>query len=635
LHLIESADSQNDTKFTSVFNTINHTKTAMGKRLLKQRLLMPTISKKILNERYDRIEQLMSTYTKYEELLKGITDLDRIYRKMASKKLHPYEMANIQDSFIGILKVLKKGKTIFNIDQALIDEFSNFFEDYETTFDTESLKTGKLGSAKRSYFNEGISENVDAIEETISNNRALLEEIAEAISNKIDKNKSCIIIAHNNNDGYHMKTTTLRFKKLSKKTIITLESGDTITYDDLVITTLKNTVKITCPYTDDLSEQIVNAESELSNVITTEYLNILETWSETYADLFSKVSHIIADIDFTMNGAKVATMYGYNKPIIENSSNNHSYIIAEGLRHPIIERIVTKTEYVSNDVTIGVDNCGMIIYGVNMSGKSSLLRSIGTAVVMAQAGMYVSAKKFQYYPFTKILSKITVQDNPFKGQSLFMVEMEEVNNMLRRGDERTLVLSDELCSSTETSSAHAIVACTLKKLADKKVNFIFSTHLHELQKIPEIKNNPSIKIVHFKVSIKDSQMIFDRTLQDGGIPDTYGLEIAQALGLPTDFIKEAFVIRDYLKQNNTEIVSTKKSKYNKDIYMDHCTFCGTNKSLETHHIYFQCTSDNAGLVKAGLHKNQQFNLAVVCRDCHIKIHQNELALGVEKLKITI
>lgn len=642
LHLIDSSEYSGDNKFTSVFNTINHTKTAMGKRLLKHRLLMPTTSKKILNNRYDKIAALMVDYKKYEELLKGITDIDRIYRKMASKKLHPYEMANIKDSLIGIFNVLTRGQTIFNIEQQIIDDVSNLLKEYEATFDHDSLKNGKLGSTKRSYFNSGISENVDLIGNTIKTNLALLDNIAEILSNNIDKNKTCIGIDFNNNDGYHLKTTVLRFKKLSDKLTIKLESGQVIKYDELSTKILTNTVKITCPYTDNLSNNIIKAESELNNVVNQEYLRVLEKWSDKYAELFSQVSNLIADIDFTMNGAKVATMYGYNKPIITKPNNKsgtkYSYIIAEELRHPIIERIVTKTEYISNNVTIGIDNCGLIIYGVNMSGKSSLLRSVGTAIVMAQAGMYVSAKKFQYYPFTKILSKITVQDNPFKGQSLFMVEMEEVNNMLRRGDERTLILSDELCSSTETSSAHAIVACTLKKLAEKNVNFIFATHLHELQKIPEIKNNAAIKIVHFKVTIKDSQMIFDRILQDGGIPDTYGLEIAQAIGLPTDFIKDAFLIRDYLKQNNTEIVSTKKSRYNKDIYMDHCTFCGTNKSLETHHIREQHKSNSVGLITTDeciIQQDQHFNLMVVCRDCHMKIHQNELKVEEKKLKIKL
>jgi hypothetical protein len=124
-------------------------------------------------------------------------------------------------------------------------------------------------------------------------------------------------------------------------------------------------------------------------------------------------------------------------------------------------------------------------------------------------------------------------------------------------------------------------------------------------------------------------MIFDRTLQEGWIPDTYGLEIAQALGLPKDFIKEAFEIRNDIKT----ILPTKKSRYNKNVYMHNCSYCGTDKCLETHHIYFQCTANKEGLIEGGIQKNQQFNLLVVCKDCHIKIHKKEIELGVKKLVI--
>jgi len=624
LHLVESSvvDDYGDSKFTSVFNTINQTRTAMGHRLLKYRLLMPSTSKKLLNERYERIENTLPVYKKLDGMLKGICDMDRKCRKMAAKRLHPYELAAMRDSFMSIIDVLENGKELYDIDSDIIDEFSEFYEEYEATFDRAKMKTGKIGMTKGSYFNEGVSEKVDEAENMIIEYRELLEEVAKAISDKIDENKMCVSIMHNTTDGYYMKTTLIRYKNMTKEDI-ELES-DTIEFDNLEIVKLKNVVKITCPKIRKISKKLTGAQFKLNSIITEAYLDILEEWSNKYSSMLFKVADLIGEVDFIVNAAKISKMYGYVRPIITKSSQ--SYVKASKLRHPVIERIVTKTEYISNDVEIGVENCGMILYGVNMSGKSSLLRSIGTAVVMAQAGMYVSASKFEYYPFTNIISKITVQDNPFKGQSLFMVEMNEVNNMLRRGDERTLVLSDELCSSTETSSAHAIVACTLKKLADKNVKFIFSTHLHELQKIPAIKNDKNIKTMHFQVSVNDSEMIFDRTLKEGGIPDTYGLEIAKALGLPTDFIKDAFDIRDYLKENNSEILSTKKSKYHKGVFMHNCTHCGTNKSLETHHIKEQHTANDEGLISTDeycINKNQKFNLIVLCRSCHMKMHSNK------------
>lgn len=582
----------------SLFEVLDCNRTVMGKRLLKSRLLMPTSSKKVLRSRYARIEK-MKNYEEYEEKLKNIVDIDRTLRKMATRKMQPYEFAQCRDSFSSIAELLKLGKDNFDISKSIIVEFDEFCKRFDETFIIEELKVAKLQNVKNSYFRAGVSQAVDAIEEKIKKNKESLEAFAQKLE--------YATLAYTATDGYYYKTTPLRYKKIAKK------------HPDLTASVLTNTVKISTPETDILSAETIEAESQLSEIITQEYLNIITLWSES--DLLYRVSNIIAEIDFTQSAAKVAKLYGYTKPML--LKKGPSQLKAKKLRHPIIERIVTKSHYVSNDVELGVDKNGMIVYGVNMSGKSSLLRSIGTAVVMAQAGLFVSAESFEFYPYKQILSKITVQDNPFKGQSLFMVEMEEVHNMIRRGDNRTLVLSDELCSSTETSSAHAIVACTLKSLADKGVNFVFSTHLHELQRIPQIRDNAKIAIMHFKVTVKDSQMHFDRTLQSGGIPDTYGLEIAQAIGLPTDFIKEAFTIRDNLKNSNPSILSTKKSRYNSQIYMDKCSLCGTTKALDTHHIQEQHTATKEGLIvseTAVIQKNQAFNLLVVCRDCHQKIH---------------
>ena len=642
LHLIEQNSSVSEvrnSKFKSLFGILNKTRTPMGKRLLRSRLLMPTTNIDILEDRYAKIAELKENYEEYDTLLRGMADVDKKYRKMVLKRLHPYELANLQDTFISIQKILEKGQDTFNIDQTVIDEFNKFCQSYENTFDHSRLQGSKLGQTKNSYFKEKVCAKVDKIQKNITSNSIILNELAKKLSDVIDKKNIAVKIEYNMNDKHHLKTTRLRFAKVKKTFNCTLSDGTVVNYENFKVNKLKNTVKISSDFILATSRKITKAQFELGPTITTEYFAILDKWEKKWGQNIMTISRIIAEIDFTMNAAKVAKEYDYYKPVISNEQNGRSFLSATALRHPIVERIVTTTNYVSNDVEIGSDgHYGTILYGVNMSGKSSLLRSIGTAVVMAQAGMFVAAENFIYYPFHSIISKITVQDNPFKGQSLFMVEMEEVNNMLRRANENSLVLSDELCSSTETSSAHAIVACTLKKLAEMKVNFIFSTHLHELQKIPVIINNQFIQIMHFKVRIKDGEMIFDRHLQNGGIPDTYGLEIAGALGLPKEFMKEAFEIRDFLKQEKREILSTKHSGYNKDVFMHQCALCGTNKALETHHILFQCTANKNGIIKNNdgpIHKNQQFNLIVVCRDCHIRIHKKEFNLKVKKLRVKI
>jgi DNA mismatch repair protein MutS len=632
LHLVEknSATDYGTSKIRSLFGLINKTRTAMGKRLLRSRILMPTTDVDELEYRYALIRCLLDSYEDYDTILRDIADIELKYRKMSSKKLHPYELANLNDTFMSIKLLLELAEDTFYIEENTTNLFDMFYEEYINTFDLEILAEYKLNNVKNSYFNVGICPEVDEIQECISENYGLLNEIAEKLSAIIGP----VTIECSLNDKFYFKTTNTRFNKVSNTFKCRLSDGTIIKYADFQITKLKSVTKLSSKYIDEKGKLIVSAQRRLIPTINAKYFDTLQKWCIKYSSMFSNISQTIAEIDFTMSAAKVAVENKYVEPIIVPSDKG-SFSRAKNLRHPIIEKLVTKTPYVNNDVEINIDK-KIILYGVNMAGKSSLLRSQGMAVVMAQAGMYVAASFFEFYPFKSIISKITVQDNYFKGQSLFMVELEEINNMLRRGDKHTLVLSDELCSSTETSSAHAIVASTLKTLSSKNVNFIFSTHLHELQYIPEIENDKTIEILHFGVTVKDNEMIFDRKLQKGGIKDTYGLEIAGALGLPKDFVKDAFNIRDALRGENGKN-ATRESRYSKNVFMKECSLCKSAKSLETHHILFQCTAKNGVIIhdNAPVGVHQDFNLMVVCRECHIRIHKLQEKVEIKPLSIKI
>jgi DNA mismatch repair protein MutS len=649
LHLVEknSTSDFGTSKIRSLFGLLNKTRTAMGKRLLRSRLLMPTTDVDELEYRYALIGCLLLNYEDYDIILRDIADIELKYRKMSSKKLHPYELANLNDTFVSIKLLLELAEDTFYIEENVTSLFDMFYEEYINTFNLEILAEYKLNNVKNSYFKESVCPEVDEIQECISENYGLLNEIVEKLSAiigpihtkcyeetpKTNNPNLSVTIDSNLNDKFYLKTTNIRFNKVPKTFKCKLSDGSIIKYADFQVTKLKSVTKLSLKYIDDKGKLISDAQRKLIPTINAKYFDTLQKWCVKYSSMFASISQTVALIDFTMSAAKVAVENKYVEPLI--SKSEHSFFKAKNLRHPIIEKIVTKTPYVNNDFEIGTDHKGSIIYGVNMSGKSSLLRSIGMSVIMAQSGMYVPASSFEFYPFNSIISKITVQDNYFKGQSLFMVELEEINNMLRRGDNHTLVLSDELCSSTETSSAHAIVASTLKTLSFKNVNFIFSTHLHELQHIPEIKNDKNLKILHFGVTVKNNEMIFDRKLQKGGITDTYGLEIAGALGLPKDFIKDAFNIRDTLRGENTE--STKESRYSKNVFMKECSLCKSTKSLETHHILFQCTAKNGIIIhdNAPIHVHQDFNLMVVCRECHIRIHKLQEKVEIKPLSIKL
>ena len=212
-------------------------------------------------------------------------------------------------------------------------------------------------------------------------------------------------------------------------------------------------------------------------------------------------------------------------------------------------------EYIPNDIELSED--GILLYGTNACGKSTLMKSVGIAIVMAQAGFYVPCESFIYYPYTQIFTRILNNDNMFKGLSSFAVEMSELRSLLLRGNKRSLILGDELCSGTENISALAIVSAGLKRLNDIQCSFIFTSHLHQLMDLPEIHQLERLNVYHMKIIYDQEKdiLIYDRQLEKGSGPAIYGLEVCKAMGLDNDFISFARKIQLQITGNKQTLLS--------------------------------------------------------------------------------
>ena len=322
-----------------------------------------------------------------------------------------------------------------------------------------------------------------------------------------------------------------------------------------------------------------------------------------------------------------------NQSLLDNSTvqlddfQSKSYVEFTELRHPIVEQLIkNKYEYIPHSLTLGKDTNGIMLYGLNSAGKSVLMKAIGISIIMAQCGFYVPAKKFKYYPYNALYTRITGTDNIFKGLSSYMLEMTELNCIIKRADNRTLIIGDEICRGTEQISGNIIVASTIIKLLNQKSNFIFATHLHDIMNLEQIKVRNDIKAYHLSVSYKDGQLFYDRQLKEGVGDRIYGITIAE------------YVIND--KEFKNIMVNFKKdildnkitySKYNPKLLMDKCAVCGTpgtdKNRLITHHINFQKDCEN-GVVKDKpyINKNDEINLVCICEKCHEKVHHGNLVI---------
>lgn len=607
----------------TLLSIINHTKTKMGFRLLRERLLHPITDIDEIEQRYDLIEKVMHShrFEAYENKLKCIIDLEKKFRKLALNKLHPYELANLQTSFKNSLDLLRFSISDFNVDEKIIDDFSNFINDYEKTFNIKEMEYFGLNNIKSSFFNKGVDKEIDKLNSKIDTIKNIFIQVASELSRLIDNGYDDLIkIGSNDKEGYHLTTTCKRWETIKKKewTSKVAYNGKNLVFKltDMTVKKLTNSVKITSPLLEKLSDILLSKISNIKILVKNQYLVKLENYEKIFGNNFREVVKTIGEIDLVNSCAVISNKYVYTRPHIDRSIKK-SFVKFQELRHPIIERIQSEKEYVTNDI----ENCNILLYGLNSSGKSSLIRAVGTNIILAQMGMFVSAKEMNFYPFKNLLCKISTTDNLFKGQSTFIVEMLELKNILKKADNSSLVLCDELTSGTETKSATGIVASTLLRLVERESNFIFTTHLHSLVDFEDISNNSGIDIYHFNIKISDKNVEYERKLIKGSGDDTYGIEIANALGLDSQFIKKAFEFRSKLDGINAEILSNKRSRYNKKVIVDACEKCGTKKNLHTHHISHQKDSNKNGNI-GHFHKNTPHNLMILCETCHAKIHKN-------------
>ena len=611
----------NTTKFSSLLKVIDKTVTNMGKRLLRERLLRPTTNVEILNKRYDMIDKMFPLQGKFEKILGEISDLEKKHRKVYLEKLTPIEFYMLSFSYKSVLSLLKiTNKVITNKNLKKIKaRFSKFVSECNEIFNLDKLSdVTSLGNIQCSLFNVGIYEEIDEIQYKIAEVKKHLNELSIEYGTVADnKNRlTAVKLVFNDKEGYHFTTTMLRAKKISKE------------YPDLTINTFKNMAKI---FSGDImthSKTLRLLESQIGELVKEKYLAALKRLFSSYHETLRRVIKIVAELDVVCSCAKVSKEYVYSRPIIDKKEKG--FLTIKGLRHPIVERII-HSEYITNDISLGDKEYGMLLYGTNASGKSTTIRAVGDTIVMAQSGMFVPCSHLTFSPFSNIVSKISRNDNLFKGESTFLTEMYEMRNMLKRAGPNSLILADELCSGSESLSATSLVASAMFSLIKNQSTFIFSTHLHSLMELESVKNLEKLSVKHFSVNINEGKISYDRKLKNGHGETLYGLEIANALDLGSDFMMKAFEIRSILEKKENVILSTKKSKYNSSIYVHECLNCKKQERevgpLHTHHLNQQKDADKCGVIKGKtFHKNVDHNLVVLCSKCHLNVHRGILTI---------
>ncbi|MCJ7636539.1 MAG: hypothetical protein MUO21_03535 [Nitrososphaeraceae archaeon] len=580
LNILEnsSIDTAN-AMFKCLFDVINNSSTAIGRRFLKNTIINPLTDIKEIQLRYDCTEELLKDdlYLKLEKCLSGILDIEKLGRKLFLTYIQPYELGNLIENLDGINEIYKLViKTTFNSQycpkKEIIKDLDNFIKELNKTFDVDELKKQCINDINGSFFKKGAFPNIDDIQSKVVNNIQSMEEICsvlssyvnDTVSSKFGKNIDKIQLKRNDRDGYYLCLTKRRAdmlkKELEKHKTIKINNSLSITPDKLEFKELvKGNTKIFFTDLGKTSDDVLIMKEKLINLVKKTYINVLVSYGSKYKTMFRELTKFISVIDFIKSNAKTAKKYNYCKPEIIANKNYGSFD-AKKLRHPIGERLRPDVEYVPHDIKLSED--GILLFGLNSSGKSTISKAIGLAIIMAQSGLYVSAESYKFSPYNSVFARITGHDNIFKGQSQFELEMTELSAILKRNSSKTLVIGDEVCRGTEHTSGNTIVATTLIMLATSGCSFIFATHLHEIAEMKRIQDLENLKIFHLEVrydKVKDA-LIFDRLLKPGPGSKIYGLTVAKYIIKDDKFMKLAQEIKNELMGIPNEVLTEKTSK---------------------------------------------------------------------------
>lgn len=655
LNITEDLNNPHKSKYRSLFHVINKTSTAMGERFLKYQLLSPDTDIGRIQQKYEQIENfiLNNYYEKITHFLDNIKDIERIQRKMQLGIIKPFELPMLVSSCESIFEMIiniKETKNNVLIDllpsSKVITEISNFLKYIENTFKLNELDKCSNYDFKTNIFNEGIHEDIDNLHENVNNVYNKIEIFREHLDNLIKTTSThCIHIKKNRKDGHYLQLSNANALKLKNKLekLKVINVGKTqIDINSIQFKEATKVTKIIIPIEENKEDDSdVDYEKQFADLNKKYFLEEMENLQTVFQTMFKELNVFVSKVDFLKSGAKVAKMYGYVKPIIVNDKkNSKSFIRAHNLRHPIIERIIDY-EYVPHDVELGKSLHGMLLFGINAAGKSSLMKAIGLSTVLAQAGLFVPAEKYEYYPYTSLYTRIAGDDNIFRGLSSFTLELVEVNAILKRSGPNTLVIGDEVCRGTENISGNALVASTIITLANSGSSFIFATHLHELLKIKRIQALENVKPFYLDViyDTKTKSLIYDRTLKEGSCDQIYGLVVAQFIIQDKNFIDIALEIKNELLESYGSMLGAGKvSNYNSNVIVYKCLTCGKcDKNmcvtfLESHHIGFQkdCIDGFVGN-KKHIKKNQEANIAILCQECHDKVHFGKIIIDGYKM----
>ncbi len=518
----------------SLLWVLDKTKTAMGARLLRSCIEQPLIEKEEMEKRLDAIQELNQDSISRDEIreyLNPIYDLERLLSKVTYKTANPRDLIAFRNS----LQMLPPIKTVLSAFQkeelTKIREQIDGLEDIYRLIEKAIIDEPPLSIREGGMIKDGFDETIDRLRSAKHDGKQWLAQLEEE-----DRERTGIKnlkIKYNKVFGYYFEVTN--------------SYKDLVPEDYIRKQTLANAERYTTPRLKELEDTILNAEDKLQTLEYDVFCKIRDTIAQELVRI-QNTAKAVAKLDVYASLSLVSERNHYVRPKL----NEKGVIDIKDGRHPVVEQMITNDMFVANDTYL--DNgihCISVITGPNMAGKSTYMRQTALIVLMAQIGCFVPARSANIGIVDRIFTRVGASDDLASGQSTFMVEMNEVANILRNATSKSLLILDEIGRGTSTFDGLSIAWAVIEHISNRKLlgaKTLFATHYHELTELEGKMNN----VNNYCIAVKEcgDDIVFLRKIVKGGADKSYGIQVAKLAGVPDMVIDRAKEIVEQLSDND-------------------------------------------------------------------------------------
>lgn len=518
----------------SLLWVLDKTKTAMGGRTLRNYIEQPLIEKEDIEKRLDAVEELSKDSVSRDEIreyLNPIYDLERLLGRISYKTANPRDLIAFRNS----LQMLPHIKTVLkSFEKELlvgIREEMDALEDICSLIETAVEEEPPVSVREGGIIKDGFDEDIDKLRSAKRDGKKWLAELENE-----DRERTGIKnlkIKYNKVFGYYFEVTN-SYKNLVPEDYIRKQ-------------TLANAERYTTPRLKELEDTVLNAEDKLC---TLEYDLFCQIRDAIAAEMerIQRTAKAVARLDVFASLSLVSERNGYVRPKL----NEKGVIDIKDGRHPVVERMIEHDMFITNDTYLDNNNRLIaVITGPNMAGKSTYMRQTALIVLMAQTGCFVPARSANIGIVDRIFTRVGASDDLASGQSTFMVEMNEVANILRNATSKSLLILDEIGRGTSTFDGLSIAWAVIEHISNRKLlgaKTLFATHYHELTELEGKISN----VNNYCIAVKEQgdDIVFLRKIIKGGADKSYGIQVAKLAGVPDVVIGRAKEIVEQLSDND-------------------------------------------------------------------------------------